>query len=170
MHREDEEPSSTTRDGSHPYYDEKAAERENRIRRLFESLDSNGTGYLDADAILQGFLKLTHLPAHTRYATDLLAKCDTARDGAIDYQEFRAYVLEKEKELWDLFSEINKSGDHRMHADELESALKAAGIQVTKEEINDFMQIIDTGEYSIHDPGPVLLVFSCPALNDVPLY
>ncbi|KAG2225456.1 hypothetical protein INT45_010092 [Circinella minor] len=128
----------------HPYFDEKVAERENRIRSLFDSLDSNGTGYLDAAAILRGFHKLTHLPAHTRYATDLLAKCDTARDGAIDYSEFRTYVLEKEKELWDLFSEINQSGDNRLRANDLEKALKAAGIRVTKNELSEFIQVIDT--------------------------
>ncbi|KAI9261601.1 mitochondrial carrier domain-containing protein [Phascolomyces articulosus] len=128
----------------HPYFDEKVAERENRIQSLFDSLDSNGTGYLDAAAILRGFHKLTHLPAHTRYATDLLAKCDTARDGAIDYSEFRTYVLEKEKELWDLFSEIDQSGDNRLRADDLENALKAAGIRVTKDELSEFIQVIDT--------------------------
>ncbi|KAI8373663.1 mitochondrial carrier domain-containing protein [Blakeslea trispora] len=128
----------------HPYFDEKAAEREARIKSLFESLDLKGRGYLDAEAILGGFLKLTHLPAHTRYATDLLAICDTAQDGIIDYQEFRTYVLEKEKELWRLFSEINKSGDHRIHPSELESALKNAGIHVTNQDIEDFMQVIDT--------------------------
>ena len=130
----------------HPYYDEKAGERENRIRSLFDSLDSTGAGYLDADAILRGFQKLTHLPAHTRYATDLLAKCDTARDGAIDYSEFRIYVLEKEKELWDLFAAINQSGDNRLRASDLEKALKAAGIRVTKDELSEFIQVIDTGK------------------------
>ncbi|KAI9304635.1 mitochondrial carrier domain-containing protein [Cunninghamella echinulata] len=128
----------------HPYYDEKAAEREARIRSLFDSLDQNGTGVLDADCILGGFLKLTHLPAHTRYATDLLAMCDTARDGLIDYEEFRKYVLEKEKDLWSLFAEINKSGDNRLHPNEIEYALKSAGIRVTKEDLEDFIQVIDT--------------------------
>ncbi|OBZ90766.1 Calcium-binding mitochondrial carrier SAL1 [Choanephora cucurbitarum] len=136
--------SSTLPGSPHPYFDEKAAEREARIKSLFESLDLKGRGYLDAEAILGGFLKLTHLPAHTRYATDLLAICDTAQDGMIDYQEFRTYVLEKEKELWRLFSEINKSGDHRIHPAELESALKNAGIHVTNQDIEDFMQVIDT--------------------------
>ncbi|CAO3593046.1 unnamed protein product [Absidia cylindrospora] len=89
-------------------------------------------------------LKLTHLPAHTRYATDLLAMCDTARDGLIDYDEFRAYVLEKEKDLWSLFADINKSGDNRLHPNELENALKSAGIRVTKDDIEAFMHVIDT--------------------------
>lgn len=130
----------------HPYYDEKAAEREARIKSLFDSLDQNGTGVLDADCILGGFLKLTHLPAHTKYASDLLAMCDTARDGLIDYEEFRAYVLEKEKDLWSLFAQINKSGDNRLHPNEIEYALKSAGINVTKEDIEDFIQVIDTGK------------------------
>ncbi|GAN01283.1 calcium-binding mitochondrial carrier [Mucor ambiguus] len=136
--------SSSIPGSPHPYFDEKAGEREARIKSLFESLDCKGRGYLDAEAILGGFLKLTHLPAHTRYVTDLLAKCDTAHDGIIDYQEFRTYVLDKEKDLWQLFSEINKSGDFRIHAKDLECALKEAGIHVTDEDIVNFMQVIDT--------------------------
>ncbi|KAI8381034.1 mitochondrial carrier domain-containing protein [Radiomyces spectabilis] len=137
-------PGSTVVDSPHPYYDEQAGDREIRIRSLFDSLDCDNRGFLDADAILDGFLKLTHLPAHTRYATDLLARCDTARDGVIDFEEFKAYVLEKEKELWDLFAQINKSGDYRLHPNELESALKAAGIRVTRDDIEEFIQAIDT--------------------------
>ncbi|CAO3631572.1 unnamed protein product [Cunninghamella blakesleeana] len=70
--------------------------------------------------------------------------CDTARDGLIDYNEFRAYVLEKEKDLWSLFAQINKSGDNRLHPNEIEYALKSAGINVTKEDLEDFIQVIDT--------------------------
>ncbi|CAO3625725.1 unnamed protein product [Mucor hiemalis] len=136
--------SSTIPGSPHPYFDEKAGERETRIKSLFEELDCKKRGYLDAEAILGGFLKLTHLPAHTRYVTDLLAKCDTAHDGIIHYQEFRTYVLEKEKDLWQLFAEINKSDhDYRLHPKDLENALKAAGIHVTNEDIENFMHVID---------------------------
>jgi solute carrier family 25 phosphate transporter 23/24/25/41 len=143
--------SSTIPGSPHPYFDEKAGEREARIKSLFESLDSGGRGYLDAEAILGGFLKLTHLPAHTRYVTDLLAKCDTAQDGIIDYQEFRKYVLDKEKELWQLFSEINKSGDYRLQPKDLENALISAGIKVTNQDIESFMQVIDTGKTGCYE-------------------
>ncbi|KAG0823044.1 hypothetical protein G6F18_011496 [Rhizopus arrhizus] len=128
----------------HPYYDEKASEREARIRCLFESLDCKKRGYLDADDVLGGFLKLTHLPAHTRYVTDLLAKCDTAHDGVIYFQEFRSYVLEKEKELWSSFSEINQSSDFKLRPKDLKNALEAAGIHVTNDDITEFVQCIDT--------------------------
>jgi solute carrier family 25 phosphate transporter 23/24/25/41 len=142
--------SSTIPGSPHPYFDEKAGERETRIRSLFEELDCKKRGYLDSEAILGGFLKLTHLPAHTRYVTDLLAKCDTAHDGIIDYQEFRTYVLDKEKDLWQLFAEINKSGDdYRLHPNDLENALKAAGIHVTNEDIENFMQVIDIGKFNL---------------------
>jgi solute carrier family 25 phosphate transporter 23/24/25/41 len=133
----------------HPYFDEQADDREARIQSLFDSLDRQGTGVLDADCILVGFLKLTHLPAHTRYATDLLAMCDTARDGLIDYTEFRAYVLDKEKDLWTLFDDINTAGDHRLRPDELESALRQAGIRVTQQDLEAFMHVIDTGKRKV---------------------
>ncbi|KAI8988924.1 mitochondrial carrier domain-containing protein [Pilobolus umbonatus] len=135
---------ATVSGSPHPYYDEKTAEREQRIKNLFDSLDKKGRGYLDAEAILEGFLTLTHLPAHTRYATDLLLRCNSTQDGVIDYTEFRKYVLEKEKELWELFSEINKSGDYRIRPNDIETALKAAGIHVTNQDIEDFIHVIDT--------------------------
>ncbi|KAI9265962.1 mitochondrial carrier domain-containing protein [Sporodiniella umbellata] len=128
----------------HPYFDEKASEREARIQSLFESLDGKKRGYLDAEDVLDGFLQLTHLPAHDRYVTDLLAKCDTADDGFIYYQEFRSYVLEKEKELWGLFSEINQSSDYKLRPKDLENALRAAGIRVSNQDIVQFIQCIDT--------------------------
>ncbi|KAI7864728.1 mitochondrial carrier domain-containing protein [Spinellus fusiger] len=128
----------------HPYYDERKSEREHRVRGLFDSLDTQQTGYLDAEAILRGFLKLTHLPTHTSYATDLLEKCDTSRDGFLSYDEFRAYVVDKERELWDLFSEINQSDDHRLRANDLKSAFTTAGVCVTEDDIEQFMQVIDT--------------------------
>lgn len=130
----------------HPYFDEKTSEREARIKRLFESLDCKKRGYLDAEDVLGGFLQLTHLPAHNRYVTDLLAKCDTAHDGVIYFQEFRNYVVEKEKYLWELFSEINRSSDYKLRPKDLESALKAAGIHVTNDDITHFIQCIDTGK------------------------
>lgn len=145
----------------HSYYAETAAAREIRIRKLFASLDRSDLGYLDSEAILSGFQKMTHLPARTKYARELLERCDTSQDGLIDYDEFRTYVEEKEKELWHLFTEIDKSGDNRIQPEELEQALKRAGIRCNQEDLGRFMDAMDTdkdGVIDFHEWRDFLLV------------
>jgi len=134
-----------------PYFLETPNERDKRIRNLFESLDRNRKGYLDSDCILKGFQQMTHLPARTKYARDLLEKCDTSQDGVIDYDEFKIYVEEREKELWAMFEEIDKSGDGRLQPEELEHALQRAGIRVTKDDFWQFMEAMDADGNGVID-------------------
>ncbi|CAO3690179.1 unnamed protein product [Umbelopsis ramanniana] len=134
-----------------PYFLETPNERDRRIRNLFESLNRNGTGYLDSDCILKGFQQMTHLPARTKYARDLLEKCDTSQDGVIDYDEFKIYVEEREKELWAMFEEIDRSGDGRLQPEELEHALQRAGIRVTKDDFWQFMEAMDSDGNGVID-------------------
>lgn len=119
----------------HPYYDEKSSEREARIKSLFETLDYRKRGYLSSDDVLHS------ISAHARY--DLLKKCD--REGTIDFEAFKSYIVEKEKNLWRLYSEVNRSSDFKLGPKDLSSALEAAGIHVTSDDIIDFIQCIDTG-------------------------
>ncbi|CAM0137318.1 unnamed protein product [Umbelopsis sp. WA50703] len=134
-----------------PYFLETPNERDRRIRNLFESLDRSRKGYLDSDCILKGFQQMTHLPARTKYARDLLEKCDTSQDGVIDYEEFKFYVEEREKELWAMFAEIDKSGDGRLQPEELEQALQRAGIRVTKDDFWQFMEAMDADGNGVID-------------------
>ncbi|CAO3675679.1 unnamed protein product [Umbelopsis vinacea] len=134
-----------------PYFLETPNERDRRIRNLFQSLDRNRKGYLDSDCILKGFQQMTHLPARTKYARDLLEKCDTSQDGVIDYDEFKIYVEEREKELWSMFEEIDKSGDGRLQPEELEHALQRAGIRVTKDDFWQFMEAMDADGNGVID-------------------
>ncbi|CAG8807112.1 10307_t:CDS:2, partial [Racocetra fulgida] len=65
-------------------------------------------------------------PAQKKYASELLLKCDTSEDGLVDFQEFKCFVEEKEKELLKVFLDIDKSHDMRLQPEELENALKKA--------------------------------------------
>lgn len=127
------------------YLSETPHERERRIRELFDTLDRSKTGHLDSDAIRKGFTQMTHLPARVKYVHELLERCDTSKDGLVDYEEFRSYVNDKERELWQLFKGLDRSGDGRLSPDDLEVALKKSGIEITKDEFTDFMQLMDLG-------------------------
>jgi solute carrier family 25 phosphate transporter 23/24/25/41 len=106
---------------------ESEIERIERIRKLFNELDYDKTGVLDRQNILIGLNKLKNHPSKDKYASELLQKCDVSSDGVVDFNEFKAFVEEKEKELLKLFLEIDKSHDMKLQPEELESALKKAG-------------------------------------------
>ena len=127
------------------YLSETPTERDNRIRDLFSTLDRQKTGHLDGDAIRKGFTQMTHLPARNKYVNELLTRCDTSNDGVVDFDEFKTYVNDKEKELWQLFQKIDRSGDGRLLPSDLKQALQSTGIEISEEEFMDFMELMDLG-------------------------
>lgn len=131
------------------YLSETPAERDTRIRELFNTLDKDKNGYLDSKAIQRGFTAMTHLPARIKYANELLSRCDTSNDGVVYFQEFKAYVTDKENELWHLFQTLDKSGEGQLNPNDLQVALKKAGMEICVEDVSTFMQLMDLGNNSI---------------------
>jgi len=107
-------------------FPENETERNLRIRRLFDELDKDKTGFIDKHNIQTTFERLKHLPARKKYASELLEKM-SEDDDLVDFDEFKAYVEEKEKELWEVFRQIDKSNDMKLQPEEIEQALAKAG-------------------------------------------
>ncbi|KAI8339309.1 mitochondrial carrier domain-containing protein [Blakeslea trispora] len=126
------------------YLSETATERDSRIKELFDTLDRDKRGVLDSKAIQKGFTAMTHLPARTKYANELVSHCDTSNDGLVDFKEFKAYVEEKENELWQLFTTLDRSGEGQLDPSDLQIALKRAGMEICEEDVTDFMQLMDS--------------------------
>src|SRR6266542_1210331 len=103
------------------------AERNARTKKLFNELDYDKTGVLDRQNILKGLSRLKNHPSKDKYASELLQKCDVSSDGVVDFEEFKTFVEEKEKELLKLFLEIDKSNDMKLQPEELELALRKSG-------------------------------------------
>jgi solute carrier family 25 phosphate transporter 23/24/25/41 len=110
-----------------PQNSESEKERISRIRKLFNELDYDKTGVLKRQNILKGLNKLKNHPSKNKYASELLQKCDVSSDGVVDFEEFKTFVEEKEKELYKLFLEIDKSNDMKLQPEELEIALRKSG-------------------------------------------
>ncbi|GAA5801796.1 hypothetical protein HPULCUR_007250 [Helicostylum pulchrum] len=127
------------------YLLETASERDHRIRELFNTLDRNKSGLLDSKAIQRGFTTMTHLPARTKYANELLSRCDTSQDGLVDFEEFKAYVNDKENELWKLFKKLDRSGEGQLDPTDLQIALLRAGMEIPETDVVNFMQLMDIG-------------------------
>jgi solute carrier family 25 phosphate transporter 23/24/25/41 len=82
---------------------------------------------------------MTHLPARTRYANELLTRCNTSYD-SLDFEEFKTYINDKENELCQLFKKLDRSGEGRLDPTYLQIVLKRAGMEICEDDVIDFMQ------------------------------
>ncbi|CEP13234.1 hypothetical protein [Parasitella parasitica] len=131
-------------ESTHFYLSETPVERDCRIRELFNTLDRENRGLLDSSAIQRGFTAMTHLPARTKYANELLSRCNTSQDGLLGFEEFKTYVNDKERELWDLFKRLDTSGEGQLNPTDLQMALRRAGMEICKHDVVEFMQLMDS--------------------------
>jgi solute carrier family 25 (mitochondrial phosphate transporter), member 23/24/25/41 len=131
---------------SKPYFAEEPKRRDARLKALFSALANPKTGYLDTESVLKGIQTLTYqLPAQKRndIVKKLVEKCDTSKDGLVDFDEFETYVVEKEEELWHLFEQIDRSGDQVLQQEEVKTALRRGGVSATDKEVDDFVRAMD---------------------------
>lgn len=122
---------------------------EDRIRNLFKSLDNEERGYIDHDSIITNAYPKSSDGRHHRkfremYATELLEKCDTNKNGKITYEDFKIFLEEKELELWNLFNSIDLKAHGRLTRDGVKDALNRAGVKISDGELCTFFEHIDS--------------------------
>lgn len=121
---------------------ESQEQRDLRIRKLFDFFDLSHSGFLDRTDIEEGFRALG-IPSHYKYAQDLLDVSDANHDGQVDFEEFHRYMDEKELELYAIFREIDVKHNGCIMPEELRDALSRAGIQLSDEQLTNFVDRID---------------------------
>ncbi|KAI8804172.1 mitochondrial carrier domain-containing protein [Cladochytrium replicatum] len=77
------------------------------------------------------------------YAKELVSIADQSKNGRVDFAEFERFVTNKERELWNLFQQIDTSNDNAIQRSELKASLQAAGIDVSSDDIDAFMATVD---------------------------
>ncbi|KAK9330063.1 mitochondrial carrier domain-containing protein [Lipomyces starkeyi] len=129
--------------------------REERILQLFKSLDSQHKGYLDKDALQEGFHRLNHPLEHAVGITkEVIELVDQNGDGIIQFEEFKIFVEKTEQHLWALFSAIDKDKNGRLDKTEVAAALEASGLSVPSAKLEQFFDYMDRdndGEISFED-------------------
>ncbi|CRK45894.1 hypothetical protein BN1723_019823, partial [Verticillium longisporum] len=73
----------------------------------------------------------------------ILARVDTNEDGRIDYEEFRTFVEQTEKQLLILFHSIDRDNNGKLDKAELQAAFKRAGLVVPMRKLDAFFNDID---------------------------
>lgn len=57
----------------------------------------------------------------------------------------RRFLWDQERELWDIFQEIDKNGDGRLDATDLRAALARSGVDITPETVSDLVRFLSSG-------------------------
>ncbi|KAF7715262.1 Mitochondrial carrier protein, calcium-binding [Penicillium ucsense] len=122
-------------------------EREERVARLWESLDTRNEGHIDLNGLKKGLKKIDH---PLKNADDLLGAIlrdvDTNRDGRIDYNEFRKFINHTEAGLWQMFQNIDDNNNGVIDKDELRSAFARSGVVVSNAKLDAFFAEVDKND------------------------
>lgn len=112
-----------------------------RYRRVFEELDLDSSGSLDEHEIQAGLQRMG-LPSSDKQVHEMMVMVDADKDGSISYGEFASFAQEREKELRELFDEIDLNGNGLIEANEIRIALEKIGMS-TEVSDGDIIQLID---------------------------
>ncbi|KAL8912548.1 MAG: hypothetical protein Q9171_002489 [Xanthocarpia ochracea] len=116
-----------------------------RVEKLWQTLDTQKKGHLDARGLKRGLKKIDHpLKNADDMLQDVLAAVDTDGDGHIQYAEFRKFVGQTEKELLKLFKTIDRDHNGQLDKSELKSAFARAGLAVPNSKLDRFFSEVDT--------------------------
>ncbi|UKZ95267.1 uncharacterized protein TrAFT101_010115 [Trichoderma asperellum] len=115
-----------------------------RVESLWARLEPSASGELDLKGLKKGFKKIDHpLKNADAMLKKIMNEVDTNGDGKIQYEEFRDFVRQAERQLYDLFKSIDRDGNGKLDKSELQTAFKAAGLTVSNRRLNDFFSDMD---------------------------
>lgn len=126
-----------------PLCNEGEPARQERIRRIFDSLDLNGNGKLEVREVQQALNELG-LPSGKNYVAELLQNYDRTGDGEITYDEFVRYVATKEAAIKRAFQRMDADGSGHLDKVEVLEAVTALGLGVTSKDVEGMVGLLDT--------------------------
>ncbi|KAL2044376.1 hypothetical protein N7G274_003081 [Stereocaulon virgatum] len=116
-----------------------------RVEKLWKTLDTRNEGQLNLDGLKRGLTKIDHpLKNADSLLQDVLKTVDTNEDGHIEFQEFRNFVEQTEKELWQLFKSIDLDHNGQLDKQELRAAIERAGILLPSAKLDQFFSEVDS--------------------------
>lgn len=140
-----------------------------RVEKLWQTLDTRKEGQLSLEALKNGLSNMNHpLKNADSLLHDVLKVVDTDGDGHIQYSEFRAFVEQTEKELWQLFKSIDRDQNGYLDKGELVAAVLRAGLVVPSAKLDQFFSEIDKnndGVISFDEWRDFLLFLPAPVPN-----
>ena len=122
--------------------------RDERIRRLFDTLDVRKRGRIcSIDELRRGLEKLDHpLKDADRLLHEVFDHIDSGNDGAITHDEFHDFVLETEDKLRRLFRQLDVLNQGRLKKFEIQRALHKAGVHSSDANMRALFNAMDRND------------------------
>ncbi|CAZ85743.1 unnamed protein product [Tuber melanosporum] len=118
--------------------------RDERLLKLFKSLDTRSEGHLDLEGLRRGLKRINHpLKDAEHLLHDILEAVDTSKDGLIQYSEFKHFFESADRELWHIFTSVDLDRNGNIDKAELRIALSRAGLVVDTKRLQEFFDSMD---------------------------
>ncbi|KAJ5782610.1 hypothetical protein N7457_004384 [Penicillium paradoxum] len=119
-------------------------ERDERVAKLWETLDTRQEGHIDLTGLKKGLKKIDHpLKNADDMVLSVVRKVDTNGDGRIDQAEFRAFLDHTENGLWQMFQTIDRNHNGEIDKSELGNAFSRCGVTVSSAKLDRFFDQVD---------------------------
>ncbi|KAJ5098197.1 hypothetical protein N7532_005198 [Penicillium argentinense] len=141
-------------------------ERDERVARLWQTLDARKEGHIDLNGLKKGLKKMDHpLKNADGMLRSILREVDTNGDGQIDHAgqfssdplflevnlnhpfsrttEFQAFINHTESGLWQMFQAIDRNHNGEIDKNELRNAFAHSGVTVSNSKLDQFFDEVD---------------------------
>ncbi|KAJ5397977.1 hypothetical protein N7509_006090 [Penicillium cosmopolitanum] len=119
-------------------------ERDERVARLWETLDARKEGHIDLNGLKKGLKKIDHpLKNADGMLHSILREVDTNGDGEIDHAEFQEFIDHTESGLWRMFQSIDHNKNGEIDKNELRNAFAQSGVTVSNSKLDQFFAEVD---------------------------
>ncbi|KAJ5479586.1 hypothetical protein N7530_005095 [Penicillium desertorum] len=119
-------------------------ERDERVAKLWETLDTRREGHIDLNGLKKGLKKIDHpLKNADDMVVNVVREVDTNGDGRIDQAEFRAFLNHTENGLWQMFQSIDRDQNGEIDKIELRNAFSRSGVTVSNAKLDRFFAEVD---------------------------
>jgi solute carrier family 25 phosphate transporter 23/24/25/41 len=139
---------------------------EAEIKAVFRALDIDNSGTLSENEMVDGMRSLGLRPSVEASGElwDNLLENDQDNDGFISFEEFRTFVLFREKEMRRIFEEIDLDHDGVLVVEEVIAALEKYGVRASRKVVSQRMNELDRitgadGRISFEDFRRMTLLF-----------
>ncbi|KAJ5952646.1 uncharacterized protein N7479_011059 [Penicillium vulpinum] len=124
--------------------EESKDERDKRVAKLWETLDTRREGHIDLTGLKKGLKKIDHpLKNADDMVVNVVREVDTNGDGRIDQAEFRAFLNRTEDGLSQMFQSIDRDHSGAIDKTELRNAFSRSGVTVSNAKLDRFFAEVD---------------------------
>uniref|UniRef100_A0A8C2PXT7 Solute carrier family 25 member 23b n=1 Tax=Cyprinus carpio TaxID=7962 RepID=A0A8C2PXT7_CYPCA len=120
-------------------------EREKQWAELFDKLDLNKDGRIDANELRTG---LSASGIARSEVDEIVRVSDTNHDGQLDIKEFTQYLRAHEKELRLMFHSLDRNNDGHIDVAEIQLSLNSLGVNVSTEQASRILQRLEHFSFS----------------------